>query len=621
MIERLSNRRTSGAALLLTLGLLLYTATLQEPQLEWLRNDYGITPALYWAIYGGAALLWALVFVWEPVVRRELRESGAAPLVIFVALALGFGSMWILSIDQPQRFARAVPSLSALLAYGVSCGAAAVLLALARPLDAPAVRVRRYAWALLVGLALCLLTLHLLGVGKFPRMNDFYDEIYAASSMANYVYNNDFSPALAGSPFGSPDPFSPRWLLYNGIWAKWLGSTDMTTLKTFPMAAGLLLWAVMALALWRTPNSTPLARAAALVLLLSLSVFARTTHNLRMDVGLGLYGALVLWCFLEYARSERHAALWLFAAGIVFYLGLETIPTAALAYGVALGVMLIGLSVRREWRQTRWTHILAYAGGAALASVAYIGVHFFPDFPARWAGFLKAQELYLALGSVSRSNPLTLIGFTTRFSFVMSPVEWLMIYGVLGGLAWIGTRFERALLLAVGGGLALTYGFVGGSYGYHMLFVPVVIYAAARVVARWQVSTVLAVFVFIPAIASPMIHDMQGEIRLDINNRLLAELDLLSWQVPDGATVVGDDVFWMTLHPRTRYIGHTTLLHYSIGYEVPFEQILAHIGADMVICRTDIDMQKRLCDLADAYFEQPPSDFTITMGTYRVYRR
>jgi hypothetical protein len=86
--------------------------------------------------------------------------------------------------------------------------------------------------------------------------------------------------------------------------------------------------------------------------------------------------------------------------------------------------------------------------------------------------------------------------------------------------------------------------------------------------------------------------------------------------------VVGDDLFWLTLHDHAAFYGHTALQHYREGYRIRHsDDLLPSIQPDMVICRPDLPDQAELCALAADYFGTEPEPFTITMGTFMVYRR
>jgi hypothetical protein len=228
-------------------------------------------------------------------------------------------------------------------------------------------------------------------------------------------------------------------------------------------------------------------------------------------------------------------------------------------------------------------------------------------------------EWYAASGSTTFGAPLQALRGLGLFSLVLSPLELLAVLAAVVGLWWVGTRLERQLLIVLVATELLTATFIGGSYGYQVVFGAWVAYAAARIVDRRRGVLLVAVWAILPMLAAPMLHDMSSETQLDLNNRQIAELDLLTWQIPDGATVIGDDLFWLTLHDKANFIGHSGVAQYLVGYQVTREAMLQHADADVVICHEQL--QAWLCELADAYFSNPPTPFTITNGTYWVYSR
>jgi hypothetical protein len=626
--QSLSNRRVTAVLIGITSALLLHSFTIPYPQTEWLEIDYGLLPIHLTTIYSVGLAVLATAFFFEPSIRRELRESGALPLVIGLSVAISVATVWMLVPNQPHRFARAVPSLSFLLAWITVLGVGAVLLALKQPTEAESPRMRRYAWVVAITVFVGMLAVHIGSVGHFGRLDDIYDEVWAASAMANFVQTGNFSPSLGGSPYGDTDPLFSRWLLWNGMWAGLLGNTDLFTLRGFPMFAGVLMIGVLSLTLWREPSLTHLSRTVGLALLVSLTVFGRTSHNLRMDIGLGLYGALLLLFLLEYLRDQDRGVRWLSLAGIVLYLGLETIPTVAFAVAFLVGLWLIWWMVWGEHGSAMplqgrlrmgWPGVAVYALGCLLAGAGYVVVHFLPDFATNLENFQRAQARYVLMGSVASGNPLIPIASTHRFSFVLSPIELFVIYAVLIAFWTRANLAERGLLVMVGVGQVVVHAMLGGSFGYQMTFVPFVVYAAARAI-HGRTALILGVFVLLPVMAAAPLRDMVVDWRLQLNQRLIAELDLLSWRVPEGSTVIGDDLFWLTLHDQARFYGHSGLQHYKTGNLIDNDpEMMRRIDPDIVICRPELDTQSWLCDLAADYFGTEPEPFEITMGLFHVY--
>jgi hypothetical protein len=622
MLEFVQARRVSAALVVLTAALFAWSFTVQYPQTQWLSTGYGLERWHLHLFYGVGLLLVALVFAGEPQVRAELRESGALPLVVFVAAAGNVLAAFQLVPSQPQRFVQPVTSISLLLAWSAAVGGGAVLLALPTPLERPSPRIRRYAWAVALVVLVGMLAVHIGSTPHFNRLDDVYDELWAASAMANYATTGNFSPTLAGSPYGDSDPFLARWLLWNGAWAGLWGRTDFATLRTFPTFAGVLLVLMTGGVLWRyRDGTTALGRAAGLALMVSLAAYGRAAHNLRMDIGLAFYGLLVLAFLLAALRREPDGGgRWaLVAAGLSLYLGMDTIPTISVMFAFLIGLWVIWRAWAWPLRDLAWMRVLAYLVGCIAGMLTYLAAHFLPDVATNVANFQKAQETYVQMGSIISGSPLTAMGSTHRFSFVLSPVELFVIYAVLLLWAWRATNAERGLLVVIGITQLGVFGLLNGSLGYQMLFVPFLVYGVARTL-RTRAGVVVGVMVLLPTMAAAPLNDMLTDWRLQLNQRLIAELDLLTWRVPDGATVAADDLFWLTLHDRAQVYGHSALFHAQQGVGAgSIAEALDIIAPDMVICRPDQGDQQIMCDWAAANFAAEPEIFAITGRTYAVY--
>jgi hypothetical protein len=301
------------------------------------------------------------------------------------------------------------------------------------------------------------------------------------------------------------------------------------------------------------------------------------------------------------------------------YFGMETVPTVSVMLAFLVGLWVIWRAWAWPLRQLAWGRVLAYLVGCIIAMAGYLAARFLPDVQTSFANFQLAQQTYIQMGSVTAGAPVLPLGSTHRFSFVLSPIEPFVVYAVLLLWAWRGTNAERGLLVVIGLTQLSLHGLLGGSLGYQMLFVPFVVYAVARVL-RTRAGVVVGVMVLLPVMAAAPLNDMLTDWRLQLNQRLIAELDLLTWRVPEGATVVGDDLFWLTLHDRAQVYGHSALIHARQSYGAPtIEATLDIIAPDMVICRPDQGDQAYICDWAAGYFDEEPDTFAITGRTYNVY--
>ena len=622
MLKFLQIRRVSTILLLLTAVLFVHSFTIQDPPKQWLAVGYNLEPWHLSIFYGVGLALLLLVFIVEPAIRRELREAGALPLIVFIAAASNVWAAFQLVANQPQRFAQPVIAISMLLVWGAAVGVGAVWLALPDPASAPSPRLRRYAWVVALAVLGGMLAVHIGSTGHFNRFDDVYDEIWAASAMANYADTGNFSPSLANAPYGDNDPFLARWLMWNGAWARLWGSTDFFTLRWFPTFTAVLLVVLTAGVLWRyRENTTLLGIVTGLALLVSLTTFGRAAHNLRMDIGLGYHGVLLLAFILEALRREPDGGgRWaLLGAGLSLYFGMETVPTIAVLFAFLVGLWVIYRAFRLPLRETAWLRILFYLGGCVLAMLGYIAGHFLPDPATQLANFQLAQDTYVKMGSISAGSPLIPVGRMHRLSFVLSPIEIFVVYGALMLWAWRANRVERELLIVIGVAQVGMYTLIGGSLGYEMLFAPFVVYGVARSL-RTRAGLVIGVMVLLPVMAAAPLNDMVTDWRLKLNEQLIAELDLLTWRVPEGSTVVADDLFWLTLHDKALVYGHNGLIHAAQGLGVTTNTAaLDLIQPDIVICRPDQGDQSYICDWAADYYEAEPELFAITGRTYEVY--
>lgn len=519
--------------------------------------------------------------------------------------------------DQAYRLFR-FPSSLAWISTGLIVQATlAVLLVTLNPHAPPGRRLSRYAALTLAVGGAALAVLHALSVGHFMRL-DLPDEPILGSIATNYALTGDFSTAYDGAIYGSPDPSAGRYYLLMGLWLRVLGRTDLVALRAFPLLVGAAALALVALALWHTPGLSRLGRLAGVVTFTSLTPVVRASHNLRPDIGLALYGALVLLSVVQHQQDKGQSGRWLLLAGLGLLIGLESIPTYALSFAVALGLLLLAAAIRRPLRRTRWQQPALYAAGCALACVAFAALHFLPDPAAQWQGLRTFAASYAAenAGRLA-SNPLAaLVGYFFSFSHKLSPAEWLLVVPAVGALFRHGTGHERWIGAIIVAGLVTLVFPWSGSYGYLALLAPFFAYAVGRL-CRTERAVMIGVFVLLAAQVSAPIHDLNAERLARYNVQTLAEADLLTWQIPEGVTILGEDKFWFTLHPGRRFIGWHGLNAAMRIYQVNSQEALELLGIDIVICREDHPR----CPAADNIHFAPPTNFTITDGNYLVYRR
>lgn len=611
MIAWLSARRSSLTALgVTTVAWLALNFTPAEGR-EWLWRDYGWTLETMGAVYALLALLLIAAALFEPALRADMRAG--APLVVVLASVGAALSVALVIPDPPQRLLRMPFAVWVISAHGVALCGLAVGMVTGTPIT---LRVRR--WMLLVscGWIAALVALSVAAVGAFMAF-DFPDEVELASLATSYAETGVIQRTFIGGAFGAPDtgadPVAPRYYAAMGLWLRLLQprapSALLDALRAFPLLVGGLAALITALALVRTAAVTWTARAVGLATLLAFSAFVRAAHNIRQDIGLALYGALVLLLLIAFFAEERRVYLALLGAALI--VGLETIPTAALiaAAVVGAGVVLRRGTARPGWRE-RLLDALAYGIPAALALAAY-GLPRFVLDPTGWERFGAYFDYYAGLGNLGGASLGARLEYWLRFSLILAPLELVALLGALA-LAWrTGTSGERHILLIGTGGMVAVWLTIGGTYSYMAWLAPFAAFAAALALrsgwARW-----LALFVLLPALAVVPLRDLTAAVQADSNRRELAEAALLTWRIAPGTTIIGEDVFWFTLSPGRRFIGWAGIKAYAADHGLTREEAAAALDADYLICFEGCPVSTEGMTALE--------DFAITRGTYRVFQ-
>jgi hypothetical protein len=195
-------------------------------------------------------------------------------------------------------------------------------------------------------------------------------------------------------------------------------------------------------------------------------------------------------------------------------------------------------------------------------------------------------------------------------SAFLSPAEVIVVIAVL----LLGARNNQRLLLVFVVALLLAIAIRSASYGYLMVFTPFVAYFAAQAF-RSQAAVKLGAFLLIPALLSAPIYDMERAVDVRPNQREIDEVDLLSWRVPPGSTVLAEEIFWITLHDEVNFVGRPgPALIARLQNKTPLEAAKA-LGVDVVICdEGDIAM----CDIGAQLFGEP-YEFNVTNAHYLMY--
>lgn len=612
----LFNRKVGLTALIICGVVLAAITSRTEIDAQFLREVYILQSTHLQVLFAALGVASLLLFLFEPRVRAELADGKATALVVAAAATTSFLAIQLTHPSQAMRLFRYAPTVGWAIGGLLALSVLAVLLVAHHPGAAPSKRLTRYATLVVLVLGLALAVAHILSVGHFMRL-DLPDEPILASIATNYAQYGELTTGFDGEIYGNPDPSAARLYLLMGEWLKLIGRTDLAALRGFSLLIGATCLILTAAAAAFATDMLRFQRLAVVVALLGLSPFVRATHNLRPDIGLALYGTLILLSISLYWHKDARRSRWLLASGLALFVGLESLPTYSLSFAAALGIFVISQALRRPLQSSRWADILFYAAGCTIAGSLFFVSHFLPDFPTQWANFQSFSASY-AVENAGRvfQEPGILLQYFTYFNFVLSPAEFgLVLIGVVslfrqptGRDRWIGA----ALLVGV---ITILYPWAG-SYGYLALISPFIAFAIGHS-WREERTIMVGVFVLLVAVAGSAIFDMTSETHSAENTMLLEEASQLSWQIPEGTTLVGEDKFWFTLHHTRRFIGNHGLNAASRIYDISRAEAINRLGADIVICKEG----SLLCEDAVQAGLGNPTDFTITDGNYLVYRR
>lgn len=600
-------------AFVLTLLTLYALLTRQEWDSQWMLKWNGIDGARAQLVYGVLAVVCLLAVPFEQRIRSALRRIW--PLVL-LALVVSIVVVRWLEPDQEHRLFITPFSVWVMVAHGVGLSALLVMMVYS---DAPR---RKYAFIPVVTLGVVLFVLHAVSITEFMYL-DLPDEPFNASIATNYAENNDLSSSYIGSAYGSPDVVFPRYYLAMGVWLKLVGNTSLWAMRAFALLVGGATLALFALTLWRLRHLVPLSPTqivVACVVFMGVSTFVRTAHNLRMDIMLALYGVLMLWGMLGFWSGAGSKQPNLLLMGLALFLGMEGVPTVALPMSAAVGVMLVLWWLRQTMKRPLLRHVVVYAAVCLLAVAAYYLLQLLPDVSAsltRYRGFVQGYANATAIGTLRL--PLDSLAGLARFSLILSPVE--LIGGLLafGLLWWRGQSAERWMLAALAFGFVISAVFLRLAYSYLVVFAPFVAYAVARNLTfslRSRRMDGLIAFIFVPALLAAPIFDLASAVQVRRNETRLQAIDTLTNLFPRGTTIVGDDVFWFTLHAGRTFLGVNGLVNYTAIRHVEYAEALKTLDVDALLC----DQNDNRCPaiVATGWFGEP-STYTLGDVTYNLY--
>lgn len=613
-------QRRPGTVFLMVAVFTSAISLLNGPVLTQWLHDYRAVGEHFFQLTGIGFLLAGLgVFAFEPSIRRVLEDGKATALLAWFMMAISAG---VVTLTVPLQEYRNMNYPGPLWFFTIGvltlCALTIAFISL-NPAHKPTLPLIRWGMLLTTAYSLILIVMHLSSVGHFMRL-DMPDEPILASAATSYALTGNLTSAFDGGIYGSPDPSVARYYWLMAMWLKVADQTDFVTLRTFPLIVAGVTVLITGISLWKARELNSLQKLIAIVTLLGFSPFIRASHSLRPDIGFALYGSIVLASMVLYQHKMIRNPIWLFVMGASLYLGLETIPSYALPFGTSVGLIVVVLSINLEKHEVRWAGILAYALGCIVAGLAFLLIHFLPDFAANWDHFRTFLQVYMGdnQGRALGANIFGGIAYFGRFNMVISPVEIIIILGPTLWLLWRGTTLDRTVAsLSLAALVTMFFPWAGG-YTYFALAGPFVAYTAARV-CRNEYLTMLALFVVAPAMVAAPVFDLYTETALGENHLMLEEASQIIWQIPEDTTILGDDQFWYILHDQGReFIGWHGVQSLEQILDLSREQVLNELDIDIVICE---EANSRCTALAQYSIFAEPTDFTITRGNFLIYRR
>ncbi len=603
---------------LIVTGLALYgLASRQSFDAEWMLRWNHVSSEQVQFIDGVLIVVLLLALPFTPRIQSMLQRI-KIPVLIFAALAC-FLSISLLEPNQEHRLFVSPFSVWIIIAHILVIAALLVWLATSNTTSVSSSNQRVLPY-LLIGVFGLLLILHILSLSNFMSL-DLPDEPFNASIATNYAQNNDLSSQYIGSAYGSPDVVFPRYYWVMGVWLKAVGSTSLAALRSFPVLVAGLALAIFMWALWRVRHLvglTGLQTLIAGIVLLALSPFMRTAHNLRMDILLALYGSLMLWGMIGFWGQPKPMAKYLLMMGLALFLGMEAVPLIAIPISFSTGLMLIlwWLTQPDKRRNLKWIVVYALACGVGIG--AYYLLQFLPNIPESWGRYRAFVQSYSSVTGVGTVRlPLErLTGYIGRFSLILSPAEVVVSLLSFVVLWRMKHTAERWMLASIGVGFVLLLVFFRLSYSYMVAFTPFMAYAIARVASASRVRTALVLGVALPALIAVPVFDLVEAIQTRPNEVRLEAADLLTPNIPEGATVIGEDLLWFTLHDKHTFIGINGLNNYVAIQQVSLLEALQRLHVDVMVC----DSGNKDCELPlqTGYFGEPSSQ-TIGSSTYLLY--
>jgi len=629
MLTFLRTRLPIFAALVFTILALYGIYSRQSFDSQWMLRTNHVDSGQVQLDYVVLIVVLLLALPFAPRIQRTLQRGRV--FVFMLVAVVSFLSIGLLERSQEHRLFITPFSIWIVIAHIIAMAALAVWVALPNSAEHSE---HQPAWfrrwfvhqdKLLVGFYIAviglLIVVHVASVGEFMYL-DIPDEPWLGSIATNYAENNDFSPTFTASPDGRPDFARARYYWLMGIFAKTFGSS-LTALRTVPLLVMGLIVILTGTILWHIPHLTLLQRLGGLIVLLSVSAAVRASHSLRGDIGLGLYGGIMLAGTLYLFSDSPHRRRWVIISGLMLYIGLESIPFIALILAAVTGLMFMAWLIQQRRFRFEWRLVVLYGICCALSLALYVAVRFLPylpDIQTQLSGYGRFATSYSQGNNLGNfHSPFNLlINYLLRFSLILSPIEFIVVTGALVVCWRWGTSAQRWLLMTFILAFVIAVSVTGFAFGYGMIFVPLVAYAAACALRSRRI-VLLSSFVLMPALIAAPVDDLLFTIQTRPNETYLSSLDELTPHVPTGITIIGENAFWFTLHFQRYFIGVEGFRIYS----------LEHPGRTQKEQMQDLDVDALLCDknnescndLGAIGLFTAPETYVVNNSTYLFYKR
>lgn len=608
------------ASLIVLVGTLVawFTTATRVDMDAQLFAEYGISSGSVQIFYFIALIVMIPIFFLEPKLRAWLVVHRAAWALIPLVGMVSAGAVLLSGADQPARLFRYPLSLWVMIAYIIGLCLYTVWLVHDESVTGISKRLEQTIIGVLIVAGLLMVVAYTASVGEFMSL-DLPDEPWLASMATNFALNDDLSPSYLASVYGSPDPALGRYYLLMGWWLRLVGSTSLVSLRLFPLLVAGLAVILTGVALRHGAGFTWRQTLTGVVVLLGFSAFGRTSHNLRMDIGLAVYGALVLWGLLEFFHRNHRQKRWTILLGMALIIGLETVPIIGLIFGTVVGLTLALWWLRQSGRRANSVYVVTYGAATILAGMSYFALHFLPDISANLQHYRDFSQLYASLTTLGElRDPFpTLLNYYAKFSMILSPVEIVIVVPALLLLSRRSPADRRLLMIS---GLTLLFLpiLATSSYGYLVLFTPFLAYAVA---ATWRSRLMLmaGMAVLLPALVILPANDMVAATSQQKNAHIVAETSPLLEAIPPGSVVVGEPLFWFELHPERTFVGWTGVSRLSRLNGLSTEANLRALNVDVVICWTGYTDR---CNAVAGYpMFDGTEDFVVNGETYWILWR